>query len=51
MKQEKECDVNIRCRRCHRKLKNPNSKKLGIGKVCEEKEIIKFYEKNQLKLF
>lgn len=29
-------DVSI-CRRCHRKLKDENSKKLGFGKVCYQK--------------
>ena len=25
------------CRRCHRKLKDPEHKKLGYGKICYEK--------------
>ena len=25
------------CLRCHRKLKNPEARKLGYGKICYEK--------------
>lgn len=28
---------NVICKRCHRKLKDENSKKLGFGKICYEK--------------
>ena len=30
-------EVSNLCRRCHRKLKDPDSKKLGFGKICYKK--------------
>lgn len=29
-------DIKV-CRRCHRKLKDEKSKKLGFGKICYQK--------------
>lgn len=40
----------VRCKRCNRKLKNPASKQLGLGKKCAEKELTEFYEKNQTRI-
>ena len=37
MRQHKD-DIAV-CRRCHRKLKDETSKKLGFGKVCYKKYI------------
>jgi len=36
----KECDLkaDIRCRRCHRALKNPDSRAKGYGPICIAKE-------------
>lgn len=34
-------DDSVICKRCHRKLKDETSKKLGFGKVCYEKYINK----------
>jgi hypothetical protein len=35
-----ECDLktDIRCRRCHRALKNPDSRAKGYGPICIVKE-------------
>jgi len=35
-----ECDLkaDIRCRRCHRALKNPDSRDKGYGPICIAKE-------------
>jgi len=35
-----ECDLkaDIRCRRCHRALKNPASRAKGYGPICIAKE-------------
>ena len=30
-------EENIICRRCHRKLTDAESKKLGFGKICYQK--------------
>lgn len=30
-------EESVYCRRCHRKLKDENSRKLGFGKVCYKK--------------
>lgn len=34
---EREDNEILRCKRCHRKLKDENSKHIGFGKVCYEK--------------
>lgn len=35
---EKEVKEYTHCLRCGRKLKNPEAKKIGFGKVCLEKQ-------------
>jgi len=44
-----ECDLkaDVRCRRCHRSLKNPDSRAKGYGPICiarEAKESVKAQE-------
>ena len=46
MYQEGLTDEVIVCRRCHRRLKDDESKKLGYGKICYCKVNLK--EKNYL---
>lgn len=46
----KEKNDEFRCKRCGRKLKNSESQRIGYGKICASKEVIEFYEKNQLKM-
>lgn len=33
-----ELDEVVLCKRCHRKLKDPEQRKLGFGKVCYKKQ-------------
>jgi len=38
MSEECELRTDIRCRRCHRALKNPDSRAKGYGPICIAKE-------------
>ena len=45
-----ECDLkaDIRCSRCHRALKNPNSRAKGYGPICIAKEAKESMEAQEL---
>ena len=45
-----ECDLkaDIRCRRCHRALKNPDSRAKGYGPICIVKETKERMEAQEL---
>ena len=45
-----ECDLkaDIRCRRCHRALKNPDSRAKGYGPICNAKEAKERLEAQEL---
>jgi len=38
MSEESDLGTNIRCRRCHRALKNPDSRTKGYGPICIARE-------------
>ena len=45
-----ECDLkaDIRCRRCHRALKNPDSRAKGYGPICIVREAKERMEAQEL---
>jgi len=38
MPEKSDLETNIRCHRCHRVLKNPDSRAKGYGPICIAKE-------------
>ena len=45
-----ECDLkmDVRCRRCHRALKNPDSRTKGYGPICIAREAKERLEAQEL---
>ena len=38
MPEESDLKTDVRCRRCHRALTNPDSRAKGYGPICIERE-------------
>ena len=48
MPEESDLKTGIRCRRCHRALKHPDSRAKGYGPICNAKEAKERLEAQEL---
>jgi len=48
MPEESDLETSIRCRRCHRALKNPDSRAKGYGPICIAREAKERLEAQEL---